>query len=37
MIAGPAVAERVLDRITDISKKYGTVIDRNNDVGVIHP
>jgi poly-gamma-glutamate capsule biosynthesis protein CapA/YwtB (metallophosphatase superfamily) len=37
MIAGPAVAERVLDRITEISKKYGTVIDRRNDIGVIHP
>jgi len=37
MIASPAAAERVLDRITDISKKYGTVIDRRSDIGVIHP
>lgn len=37
VIASPAVAERVLDRITAISKKYGTVIDRSDGIGVIRP
>lgn len=37
MLAAPAAAERVLERIAGISKKYGTVIERDGDTGLIRP